>query len=81
MPQRITPITVFCRDTDEALALSAKDNDSRASVTGPGTLSFHTLIAEHGAGVFTTLYVPLALKDSFKPPVGGIVKYAEGVKA
>jgi hypothetical protein len=81
MRGRIIPITVFCRDTDEALALSAKDSDSRASVTGPGTLSFHTLIAEHGAGVFKTLYVPLALKDKFAPPVGGEVRFAKGIKA
>jgi hypothetical protein len=31
-------------------------------------------LAEHGAGVFKTLYVPLALKGKFAPPVGGEVR-------
>lgn len=75
--KRTTPITVFCRDAEEAMRLSAADKDSRATVTGPGTLSFHALIAGHGAGEFTTLYVPLALQDTFKPPAGGIVKSTE----
>lgn len=71
--KRSTPITVFCRDADEAMRLSAADKNSRATVTGPGTLSFHALIARHGAGDFQTLYVPKSLQGQFKPPVGGIV--------
>jgi hypothetical protein len=73
MPKVIRPITVFCRDADEALRLSAADPDSRATITGPGTLSFHCHLAEHGAGVFKTLYVPVALKGKFAPPVGGTI--------
>jgi hypothetical protein len=76
MPQRITPITVFCADADEALRLSAADRDSRAIITGPGTMSFHALLAEHGAGTFKTLYVPLNLKGKFKAPAGGIVYHS-----
>lgn len=76
MTKRITPITVFCRDAEEALRLSAADEDSRATITGPGTLSFHCHLAEHGAGVFKTLYVPVALKGKFCPPVGGEVRMA-----
>lgn len=76
MPKHLTPITVFCRNAEHALQLSAADPDSRAIITGPGTLSFHCHLAEHGAGVFTTLYVPLALKGKFAPPVGGTVRMA-----
>lgn len=76
MPKRNQPITVFCRNADEAMRLSAADKDSRATVTGPGTLSFHALIARHGACEFTTLYVPLSLKGKFATPVGGIVRFA-----
>lgn len=80
MPQRITPITVFCRDTDEALSLSFNDADSRAIITAPGSFAFHAFIAEHGAGVFTTLYVPVILQGTFKPPVGGEIRFTEGAR-
>lgn len=72
-----TPITVFCKTTEQALELSAADKDSCVTITGPGTLSFHSLIAGHGAGDFTTLYVPERLRGTFKPPVGGVVREAE----
>lgn len=49
-------------------------------VSGPGTLTFHRLIAEHGAGVFKTLYVPLALKGSFKTPAGGEVRFGDVIE-
>lgn len=78
--QRITPITVFCKDADQALRLSRADEDSRCIVTPPGSFAFHAHLAEHGAGVFTTLYVPLALKGKFSPPVGGEVQFAEGAR-
>jgi hypothetical protein len=78
--QRITPITVFCRDAEEALALCVQDKDSRAIITPAGTFPFHAFIAEHGAGVFKTLYAPVALKGTFAPPVGGEVRFTEGTK-
>ena len=77
MMAKVIPVTVFCRDAQQALSLSAADADSRATVTGAGTMSFHKSIAEHGAGAFTTLYVPVALRGSFKPPIGGTVLYTE----
>jgi len=80
MPTKITPITVFCRDVDEAQRLSAADADSRAIVTAPGSFPFHAFIAEHGAGVFKTLYVPLILRGTFKPAVGGEVRFTEGAR-
>lgn len=80
MPKHPQPITVFCRDAAEAQRLCAADPDSRAIITPPGSFPFHAFLAEHGAGVFRTLYVPLALKDKFAPPVGGVVEYAEGMK-
>lgn len=76
MSEQSKPVTVFCRSDGQTLELSAADKDSRAIVTGPGTLSFHALIAGHGAGDFTTLYVPLRLKGTFALPAGGIVKDA-----
>ena len=74
MTKRITPITVFVADKTEAMRRCNLDMDSRALTTGPGTLAFHALIAQHGAGEFTTLYAPLALKGTFAPPVGGEVR-------
>lgn len=74
MPKRTTPITVFCRTHQIAADASVADEDSRFIWSGPGTLNFHALIAQHGAGEFTTLYVPLALKGTFAPPTGGIVR-------
>lgn len=71
--RRDKPITIFCADAAEASRLAAGDKNARAMTSGPGTLKFHALIAQHGAGEFKTLYVPAALKDSFKPPVGGEV--------
>jgi len=67
--------TIFCVDDDHALSLSAEDKGSRALVNGPGSLYFHRLIAEHGAGEFQTLYVPQRLRGTFVPPAG-IVKVA-----
>lgn len=78
MTKRITPITIFCRDTDEAQRLSAADPDSRCIITAPGSFAFHAFLAEHGAGIFKTLYVPLILKGTFAPPVGGEVWFTEG---
>lgn len=80
MPKHPTPITVYCLDADEAMRLAAADRDSAATVTGPGTLSFHAAIAEHGAGTFKTLYVPIVLRGKFAPPVGGLVQFTEGAK-
>lgn len=81
MPKRITPITVFCQDTAEAERLATMfPADSRALTTACGTLAFHMLLAQHGAGEFQTLYVPVALKDAFKPPVGGLIKHSTGAK-
>lgn len=73
MSKRITPITIFCADAVEASCLAAGDKNSRAMTSGPGTLRFHALIAQHGAGEFKTLYVPAALKGTFKTPTGGEV--------
>lgn len=82
MPKhRPTPITVWCRDGEQAEDMTATNPDSRALTTGAGTLKFHMLLAQHGAGEFQTLFVPLALRGQFKTPAGGIVKYAEGVEA
>lgn len=69
------PVTVFCRDAEEAVALAAGDKNSRAMTKGIGTLHFHSLIAEHGAGVFKTLYAPERLSHQWRQPVGGIVLY------
>lgn len=75
-----TPITVFCKDHAEAERLATMfSKDSRALTSGVGTLKFHVLLAQHGAGEFETLYVPVALKGQFKPPAGGLIKYASGV--
>lgn len=75
MTKHITPITVFVKDAAEACNREAHNAaTSRALTSGPGTLNFHALIAQHGAGEFKTLYVPLALKGKFAPPVGGIVR-------
>lgn len=73
MPTRITPITVFVEDAATAEDLTATNPDSRYLTTECGTLNFHTLIAQHGAGEFTTLYVPRYLHGTFRPPIGGRV--------
>ena len=65
------PRTVYCSSEEQALEMTAADADSRALVTPPGTLAFHLLIAQHGAGVFHTLHVAPALRGKFRPPVGG----------
>lgn len=75
MPKVIKPITCFTRDAEEAQRLATMFADSRALISRPGTLAFHTLIAQHGAGEFATLYVPTDLKGTFKPPVGGEVRH------
>jgi hypothetical protein len=74
MPKAIRPITTFTRDEQEAIKLAAQfPQDSRALTSGAGTLAFHRLIAEHGAGEFTNLYVPRTLRGTFKTPAGGTV--------
>lgn len=75
------PITVFTAHGCEALELAQANSDSRALCTGPGTLNFHKLIAEHGAGEFTTLYVPIALRHLFAVAAGGQVELTEGASA
>lgn len=74
MAKRITPITVFCQTPEQAIQKARADNSGAALTSGPGTIKFHALIAQHGAGEFKTLYVPLVLKGKFAPPVGGIVR-------
>lgn len=71
------PITVYVSDATRAKQLAAQDKNARAMTSGPGTLMFHRLIAEHGAGEFETLYVPAEFKGKWKSPVGGKV-YQEG---
>lgn len=78
MPKPTQPITTFVRDNEEAVRLAGWDPDSRALTSGVGTLKFHMLIAQHGAGEFKTLYVPLAMRYSFRSPAGGIVNFADG---
>ena len=73
------PITIFVASGAEALRLAQLDEDSRALCTGPGTLNFHKLIAEHGAGAFRTLYVAQELRASFKLPAGGEVLFNDGL--
>jgi hypothetical protein len=75
MPKVIKPITCFTRDETEAQRLATQFADSRAMTSRPGTLAFHTLVAQHGAGEFKFLYVPCHLMGTFKPPVGGEVRY------
>lgn len=72
------PITIYVADAARAKALAAADKDSRAMLSGAGTLSFHLLIAQHGAGEFKTLYVPMALRGKFALPAGGKVFTEEG---
>jgi hypothetical protein len=75
-----TPITIFTADQEEARLLASREQDSRAMTSGPGTLKFHRLIAEHGAGVFKTLYCPVALKPLWRTPAGGIVMHTAGAQ-
>ena len=70
------PRTVYCTTEEQARTLSTNDRDSRALVTGPGTLSFHRLLAEHGSGEFRSLYVAPGLRGQFSSPCGGIVEEA-----
>jgi len=77
MAQRTVPITIYVTDAERAAELAAADKDSRAMLSGPGTLGFHLLIAQHGAGEFKTLYVPMAMRGKFAHPAGGEV-YQEG---
>jgi len=74
MPKRQTPITIFTANAAEAISLAAQDTDSRAMTTGPGTLKFHALIAQHGAGEFKTLYAPLSMRPLWQTPAGGEVR-------
>lgn len=78
MATRSEPITIYVADAARAAALAKTDCDSRAMLGGPGTLNFHLLIAQHGAGEFKTLYVPLAMKGKFAHPAGGKVLIEEG---
>lgn len=80
MTKRPQPRTVFTASAKEALDLAHTDTDSRALCTGPGTLNFHKLIAEHGAQVFRTLYVPVEIKHVFKTPAGGEVEFTDGAR-
>lgn len=68
------PITVFTETPEEARRLAEKDDNAKALTSGPGTLSFHSLIAAHGAGDFQTLYCPKEYRDRWARPVGGAVK-------
>lgn len=75
MPKRTNPVTVFVCDENEARTLASQfPRDSRALTSGAGTLAFHRLIAEHGAGEFKYLYVPCYLRGTFKTPAGGTVR-------
>lgn len=72
------PVTVHCRSEEQARELAAASpTTSRALLTGQGTLAFHLLIAQHGAGEFETLYVAPRLRGTFSSPVGGTVEEAE----
>lgn len=73
MAKHPDPVTVFCADALEAVIKAQDDPSARALTTGQGSLQFHKLIAEHGAGVFKTLYVPEAMRGQFKTPAGGKV--------
>ena len=75
MAKTAKPVTVFTATAEQAQLLASANDDSRAITTGTGTLKFHLHIAEHGAGLFTTLYVPLALKGKFMLPAGGEVEH------
>lgn len=69
MAKCTTPITVFVKDAAEACNREAHNQaNSRALTTDPGTLKFHALIAQHGAGEFKTLYVPLELAGQTRLP-------------
>lgn len=81
MTKRPQPRTVFTASAKEALDLAAQDTDSKALCTGPGTLNFHKLIAEHGAQAFRTLYVPVELRHVFRTPAGGEVVFTDGAAA
>lgn len=74
-----TPVTFFTRDVEEAIVLANADPDGQAMTKGPGTLNFHGLIAQHGAGEFTTLYCPIEMVDMFMRPAGSITRYSEGI--
>lgn len=78
MAARSEPITIYVADAARAQACAAADRDSRAMLGGPGTLNFHHCIAQHGAGEFKTLYVPLAMRGKFAHPAGGKVFIEEG---
>lgn len=80
MTKHTTPITVFVTEKTEAMRRCNLDKDSRALTSGLGTLAFHSLIAQHGAGEFKTLYVLLSLKGTFMPPAGGEVTFTEGAE-
>lgn len=71
---KVEPVTVFTKTVEKARELAAKDRDGRALTTGVGTLMFHGLIAQHGAGEFTTLYCPIELKGAWARPIGGKVR-------
>jgi hypothetical protein len=68
------PRTVFCSTDEQVAEMVAANPGSRALTTGPGSLSFHLTIAQHGAGEFETLYVAPAARGKFAPPVGGIIE-------
>lgn len=68
------PRVVFCQSEHQAQSLAFSDPDGRAFISGPGTLAFHSLLAAHGAGEFTTLYVAPAVRGKFMCPAGAIIE-------
>lgn len=66
--------TIFCNNPEQAEFLAGEDKSGEAMTTGPGTLKFHSLIAQHASGVFENLYVPVELRGKFVPPCGGEVE-------
>ena len=71
------PRVVYCASEEQARQMTAADAGSRALVTGPGTLAFHSLLAEHGAGVFETLHVAPAMRGKFRAPCGATIEEME----
>jgi len=78
MTKRTTPITCYVANVERAIALAEATPNSKAMTSGPGTLSFHLSIAQHGAGEFETLFVPEALRGKWREPAGGRVIFDQG---
>lgn len=75
MAKSITPVTIYCPSHERAIALAGADSGGRYIGKAVGTLAFHLSIAEHGAGVFERLYVPMDLRGKFMEPAGGKVEF------